>query len=67
MLKRIGIDVTLLSNFPWIYLDTVNGMRVTEKFHSDHGFTIAFIPIKKDKILKFTDIGKIFEILRKYR
>jgi hypothetical protein len=32
----------------------------------DHGFTIAFYPIRKDQELQFTDIGEIFKLIRKY-
>jgi len=66
-LKKIGIDVELVGNYPWIYLSKINGKSVTEKFHANHGFTVAFYPIKKDQELKFTDIGEIFKLLRKYK
>ena len=66
-LERIGIKVELFRNYPWIYLDKVNGIRVTEKFEANHGFTIAFCPIRKDQELQFTDITEIFKILRKYK
>lgn len=65
-LKKIGIEVELFSNYPWIYLGKVNGVRVTEKFRANHGFTIAFHPIRPGQELEFTDITEIFKILRKY-
>lgn len=65
-LHRIGIDITLLGNVPWIYIHTINGKVVTERYMGSHGFTIAFYPIRKDQELQFTDIGKIFELIRKY-
>lgn len=65
-LKRIGIDITLTGNYPWIYLSTVNDIKVTEKFRSNHGFTIAFIELNGQPGIKFTDLDKIFEVLRKY-
>lgn len=65
-LNRIGITVELAGNYPWIYLDKINGKRVTEKFQADHGFTIAFTPIRPGQELKFTDIKEIFELIRKY-
>lgn len=65
-LKRIGIDVQLGANYPWIYIDYINGKRVTERFEAKHGFTVAFLPIRKDKELQFTDITEIFKLLRKY-
>lgn len=66
-LKKIGVSVELAGNFPWIYLLKVNGNRVSERFLGNHGFTIAFYPIKKDQQLKFTDLSEIFKIIRKYR
>lgn len=66
-LSKIGIEVKLSVNFPWIYLDNVNGHIVKEKFHSKHGFTIAFHPIRVNQELKFTDISEIFKIIRKYK
>ena len=65
-LKKIGIEIELINNFPWIYITKINGKAVTEKFHANHGFTIAFLPVKKDQELDFTDIGEIFKLLRKY-
>ena len=66
-LGRIGIDVELALNFPWIYLTHINGHRVKELFMANHGFTIAFVPWKEGQELEFTDITKIFELIRRYR
>jgi hypothetical protein len=66
-LKKIGIEITLIGNFPWIYLDAVNGNKVTEKFFGNHGFTIAFHPITVDQEFKFTDVTHILKIIRKYK
>ena len=63
---RIGIDLRLSLNYPWIYLTKVNGKMVKETFQAFHGFTIAFMPIRKDQELQFTDIKRIFELIRKY-
>lgn len=65
-MKKLGIDIKLAGNFPWIYIDTINGKRVKEKFHAEHGFTIAFLPIREEQKLEFTDIGEIFKLIRKY-
>ena len=65
-LEKIGIDITILGNFPWIYIHTINGKVVKERYMGDHGFTIAFLPIRRGQRLEFTDIGKIFELIRKY-
>jgi len=65
-LKKINIDIKLVGNYPWIYIDQINGKRVTEKFEGDHGFTVAFLPVRADKELVFTDISEIFKLIRKY-
>lgn len=65
-MKKIGIDIELTGNYPWIYIHTINGKRVKERFEAEHGFTIAFIPIRLNQELKFTDIGEIFKLIRKY-
>lgn len=65
-MKKLDIDIKLVCNYPWIYIDEINGKRVTEKFQGNHGFTIAFLPIRKDQELNFTDIGEIFRLVRKY-
>jgi len=65
-LKKIGIEVKLGGNYPWIYILYINGKRVTETFKANHGFTLAFTPIKKGKEIEFTDITEIFKLIRKY-
>lgn len=65
-LEKIGIEVELVANFPWIYLNKINGDLIKEKYMADHGFTIAFIPISKNKPFHFTDLNTIFKLIRKY-
>jgi hypothetical protein len=60
-LKKIGIDVKLSGNFPWVYIDEICGKRVTEKFEGNHGFTLIFLPGRNDSppscwITKSTEI-----------
>lgn len=65
-LKKIGIEIELFGNYPWIYLDKVNGKKVKEKYWSDHGFTIAMNPIRMGQELKFLDIPGTFKLIRNY-
>ena len=66
-LKKIGIEVKLSGNFPWIYLNEINGVRVKENFQANHGFTVMFLPGRNDSPpSEFTDIKEIFNLLRKY-
>jgi hypothetical protein len=67
-LKKIGIDVKLSGNFPWVYISEINGKRVKERFEANHGFTVMFLPGRNDSPPSdFTDIKEIFNLLRKYR
>lgn len=66
-LKKIGIEVKLSGNFPWIYLNEICGKRVTETFQANHGFTVMFLPGRNDSpVSEFTDITEIFKLIRKY-
>ena len=66
-LKKIGIDVKLSGNFPWVYIDEICGIRVTEKFLANHGFTLIFLPGRNDSPpSEFTDITEIFKLIRRY-
>ena len=67
-LNKIGIEVKLSGNFPWIYLDEICGMRVKETFRANHGFTVMFLPGRNDSpVSNFTDITEIFKLIRKYK
>jgi len=68
-LKKIDIEVELVGNYPWIYLEKVNGNRIKKEdfFMGNHGFTISFLPIRKGQVMELTDIRKVFEIIRKYK
>jgi len=63
-LKKIGIDVRLVSNFPWVYMETVNGKKVQGKFLANHGFTCFFQPVRADQVEHITDISKVFKKIR---
>ena len=67
-LKKIGIDVKLSGNYPWVYITEICGKRVTEKFDGNNGFTIIFLPVRNDSPpSEFTDIKEIFKLIRKYK
>jgi hypothetical protein len=68
-MKKLNIDIEMWSNYPWIYIDKVNGNKIKHEdyFYGNHGFTIGFHPIKLDQVFEFTDITEIFKLIRKYR
>ena len=66
-LKKLGIEVKLSGNFPWVYINEICGIRVTERFAANHGFTVMFLPGRNDSPpSEFTDITEIFKLVRKY-
>lgn len=64
-LKKIGIEIELSVNYPWVYLDSVNGNRVNEVFCSEYYFCIGFMPIRLGNF-QFNDLNEIFKVIRKY-
>jgi hypothetical protein len=68
-MEKLGIEIKLGGNFPWIYIDEINGKEIEEDdyFYGNHGFTIAFYPTRVGQEMKFTDITEIFKLIRKYR
>lgn len=66
-MKKLGINIELVGNFPWIYIHKINGQKVTEQFHAEHGFTIGFQPITKGGEFEFTSIKEIFKLIKKYK
>ena len=68
-MKKLGIEVELVGNVPWIYIEKVNGKRIKKDdyYLGAHGFTIAFYPIRNGQKMEFTNIGKIIELIRKYK
>jgi hypothetical protein len=65
-LKKIGITVGLVGNYPWVYLLSVNGKRVEEKYLSDHNFTVFWRAIKPGQKDRITNIPKVFATIRKH-
>lgn len=66
-MKKLNINIELWGNYPWIYIDRINGKRVVETFCANHGWTIAFLPIKTNQELEFTNIKELFKLIRSYK
>ncbi len=69
-LSKIGYEIELMVNIPWIYLHSVNGNIVNsvDWINADHGYTIAWYPIKNGEEIKLNwhDIELTFKLIRKY-
>jgi hypothetical protein len=69
-MEKIGIKLQLVGNYPWIYLDSVNGNKVKREdfVNANHGFTIGWSGINNDdkpRLIEERDL--IFKMIRKYR
>lgn len=65
-LAKLGIDIELKANAPWVYLDKVNGTKVLAPFMGEHGFT-AFFLCDGDHdpyCVTFSDRRKVFQKIR---
>lgn len=65
-LYKIGVDVIFTINYPWVYINTINGKRVKEIFGCEHGFLVGFAPIRIGEHFKFTNLKETFKIIRRY-
>jgi hypothetical protein len=66
--KKIGIDLQLYGNFPWVYLDAINGNKVkSEDYTANHGYTIAWFGTKDGSIRLDENLKETFRIIRKYK
>ena len=68
-MRKIGIELKLVVNVPWIYLVSVNGNPVKEEdYSSNHGYAIAWYPIRLgDEPHLDSDLNRTFDIIRKYK
>jgi len=68
-LKRIGIELELMGNIPWIYLYKVNGNRILpEDYNANHGYTIAWYPVRLGEEIRLdSDLKRTFQVIRKYK
>ena len=69
-LKKIGIEIELKGNAPWIYLESVNGNKVKPEdwVNANHGYTIGWWPVRAElKPHLDSDIKRTFNIIRKYK
>jgi len=68
-LKRIGIELELMGNIPWIYLHKVNGNRILpEDYNANHGYTIAWYPVRLGEEIRLdSDLKRTFQVIRKYK
>jgi hypothetical protein len=69
-LKKIGYEIELQGNVPWIYLHSVNGNKIKEEdwTNANHGYCIAWYPLYlQDEVqLNWHDIKLTFKLIRKY-
>ena len=66
-LKKCGVTLDLLGNFPWVYIAKINGNTVKEKRDSEYGFVLGYTPIRPGEEFNFLPLRETFELIRKYK
>lgn len=67
-LAKLNIEITFIGNYPWIYLESINGKKVIEKTtDSNHGFNIGWLPVRNERPFYFTNTKEMFQLIRKYK
>lgn len=62
-LGNIGIRIQLMGNFPWVYLEKVNGIKIEEVLHARHGFCIGYSTDMRNITYRKEMFSKIREVL----
>lgn len=63
-LSKIGIDVEFSGNVPWIYLDSVNGIKVKQPKNARHGYCVTYYTRPWHLTYRKDLFNKIREMLR---
>jgi hypothetical protein len=70
-LKKIGIEIQLTGNIPWIYLRSVNGNVIKQEDckNANWGHCIGWYPafMYDEYHINWHDIKYTFELIRKYK
>jgi len=61
-MESLGIYLELSLNYPWVYIDKINGQRVKEGCYSEHKFTLALV----NNRVRFVNLPLTFRLIRKY-
>ena len=60
-LGKLGISLEIDSNIPWVYIRSINGKVVEEKWWSEHGCAI----ILGEKLV--VSYRELFTLIKKYK
>lgn len=62
-LKKINMELDLVGNYPWVYINKINDKKVKEKHASEWGFVLGYT----GRDFTFETLSEIFKLLRKYK
>jgi hypothetical protein len=65
-MSRLGIKLQLEGNYPWVYLESVNGNTISRRYGSEHGYVLGFTAIRLDaeKSFDYYDLKDAFKTIR---
>ena len=64
-LSKIDIPVICSVNYPWVYIESIKGINVEEKYGSEYGWVLGYLKNNEEEF-QFTDVKEIFKLIRKY-
>lgn len=63
-LEKIGVQVSFIGNYPWVYLREVNGIEVKEAKNAKHGYCVTYNHLDKRNLRFRKDLfNKIREVI----
>lgn len=62
-LAKIGIELELIGNVPWVYLKSVNGIPVTEKKNARYGYCVDYMIDKRHLNFRKDLFAKVRELV----
>jgi hypothetical protein len=63
-LAKIGIELELIGNVPWVYLKSVNGIPVTEKKNARYGYCVDYMIDKRHLNFRKDLFAKVRELVK---
>ena len=64
-LAKLKIKIECLGNYPFIYINKVNGKQVVELYSSEYGFVVAMNHWRTNDVV-ISDLKEVFKTIRKY-
>lgn len=65
-LRKLNIEIELVSNFPLVYITKINKKSVLENLNSEHGFVIGYFSHKENWEYVFSNLKETFNLIKRF-